>query len=187
MALSLFARRPAAVDPAAWTPPGTRVVQRYRNALGIHEGAVVLVYTADGGPGPGRSHFAAACLGCTFRAVALNSRTWLTENEAADIANGHAAGCRAMNRSIPAAPDDTQAARIVRNRLCALRPYGTSSPEYVALSDFLEDRVDLQRPDGFIEQVMLQLTQSEPDFLTSVPTYGGTGTRFLAQPYPRQN
>lgn len=182
MLSSLFARRPDVQDPALWTPPGTAVVQRYRNTLGPLEGAVVLVYTADGDRGT--AYFAAACLGCTYRAVDNSRRSRLTEPEAADLANNHAAGCRAMNRGIPAAPDDTEAATIVRSRLWDLRQHGTSSAHYVSLRDFHIDRVDLQRPADFIKQTMLQLTQSEPHFLTAKPYSSGTGTQFLVQPHP---
>ncbi|MGR4884033.1 hypothetical protein ACIPUC_32085 [Streptomyces sp. LARHCF249] len=182
MLSSLFARRTDAQDPALWTPPGTTVAQRYRNTLGEGEGAIVLVYTTDGDRGT--PYFAAACLGCTYRATSDSRRSRLTETEAAALANDHAAGCRAMNRGIPAAPDDTEAATIVRSRLWSLRPHGTYSPHYVSLSEFHADRVDLQRPADFIKQTMLQLTESEPDFLTAKPYSSCTGTQFLVQPHP---
>ncbi|MFD3658430.1 hypothetical protein [Streptomyces sp. NPDC058620] len=149
MLSSLFARRSDVQDPALWTPPGTTVVQRYRNTLGEGEGAIVLVYTGDGDRG--LTYFAAACLGCTYRAASDSHRSRLTEPEAA---NNHAASCRAMNRGIPAAPDDTEAATIVRSRLWDLRQHGAYSPHYVTLRDFNIDRVDLQRPAEFIKQTM---------------------------------
>ena len=184
MALSsLFARRTDVQDPATWTPPGTTVVQRYRNTLGDQEGAIVLVYTADGDRGT--SYFAAACLGCTFRATRnSHGSVRLSESDAAALANSHAASCRAMNRGVPASPDDDQAATIVRSRLRGLREYGTTRAHCVSLSDFHEDRVDLQRPASFIKQTMHQLVQNEPGFVTSEPDSIGTGTRFLVQPHP---
>jgi hypothetical protein len=184
MALSLFARRPDVQDPATWTPPGTMVVQRYRGVLGPAEGAVVLVYTADGDRSI--SYYATACLGCTYRADQDGSAR-LDERRAASLANSHAASCRAMNRGVPAAPDDTEAAKIVRDRWWSLRLYGTQQARYVSLSDFHVDRVDLQRPADFIKETMLQLAQAEPDFVTTEPYSTGTGTRFLTQPHPRRS
>ncbi|AVH61838.1 MULTISPECIES: hypothetical protein [Streptomyces] len=185
MALTtLFARRPAVLDTATWTPDGTTVVQRYRGAVGEREGAIVLVYTADGDRGT--SSFATACLGCTYRAVKSSHSSRLAEKEAADLANTHAASCRAMDRGIPAAPDDDQAAQIVRARLQSLRMGGTNR-HYVYLSDFHADRVDLQRPADFIKMKMLRLVQDEPDFLVARPTTSGTGTQFLVLPHPPRN
>ncbi|MGP3990867.1 hypothetical protein [Streptomyces sp. 3N207] len=169
-------------DPKTWTPPGTIVVQRYRNIVGPEEGAVVLVYTADSNQRS--AYFATACLGCTYRAASTDRHSRLTEKEAADLANAHAAACRAMNGGVPAAPDDIEATRLVRDRLRRLRPRGTTSPHYVHLTDFHADRVDLQRDDAFLKQTMNQLTRSEPHFLTSQPNSGGTGTQFLVQPHP---
>ncbi|MGK5545681.1 hypothetical protein ACSNOH_13255 [Streptomyces sp. URMC 127] len=182
MALSLFARRPDVQDPATWTPPGTTVVQRYRGVLGPAEGAIVLVYTADGDRGI--SYFAVACLGCTYRADRDGSAK-LDERRAAGLANTHAANCRAMTRGVPAAPDDTEAAEIVRNRLWSLRQDGTDQARYVSFSDFHVDRVVLQRTADFIKATMLQLAQAEPDFVTTEPY--STGTRFLVQPNRRRS
>jgi hypothetical protein len=88
-----------------------------------------------------------------------------------------------MDRGVPVMPDDDQAAKIVRSRLWTKRTHGTS-PHSVYLSDFHADRVDLQRPDNFIKHAMFQIVQAGPDFLTAEPEYGGTGTRFLVQPFP---
>ncbi|QKZ18613.1 hypothetical protein [Streptomyces chartreusis] len=184
MLSSLFARRPAAPDPATWTPQGTTVVQRYRNALGEREGAVVLVYAGNGARDTG--YYAAACLGCTYRAASSGTRARLTEKEAADLANEHATGCRAMNRGVPAAPSTAHAANIVRDRLWGLRPHGTTHPHYVDLIDFHADRVDLQCPEAFITQVMLHLVSSEPNFLASGSYDTGPGTRFRVLPHPRR-
>ncbi|MGW7260660.1 hypothetical protein [Streptomyces sp. NPDC054834] len=177
---SLFARRPAAPDPALWTPPGTTVVQRYRNTLGPLEGAIVLVYTSASDRS---SSHGAACLGCTYRAGRNSSRIRLAETEAADLANAHAAHCRTIDRGVPAIPDDADAAQIVRSRLQRMRPHGTS-PHPVHLADFLEDRVDLQRDDDFVKQAMFEIVRTESDFLKAAPAYNGTGTRFMIQPHP---
>lgn len=76
----------------------------------------------------------------------------------------------------------------MRTRLWGLRPYGTTSPGYVFLRDFHADRVDLQRPPGFITEVMLQLADAEPDFVTVQPRHSsGRGPQFLVQPHPPRN
>ncbi|WP_030807323.1 hypothetical protein [Streptomyces sp. NRRL S-337] len=181
MALSLFTRRMDVQDPATWTPPGTIVVQRYRNVVGPAEGAVVLVYTADSDCRS--AYFATACLGCTYRMSGSDRRSPLTQAKAADLANAHAATCHAMNCGVPAAPNDTEATRMVRSRLWGLRPHGTS-PHYVHLTDFHVDRVDLQRDAAFIKKTMVQLTHTEPHFLTSRTIHDGKGTQFLVQPHP---
>ncbi|WP_414170917.1 hypothetical protein ACMATS_37955 (plasmid) [Streptoverticillium reticulum] len=180
MASSPFTHRPATPDPETWTPEGTIVVQRYR-AL---EGATVLVYTASGERGT--SFYAAACLGCTFRAAKTTAHNPMSEQDAAAAANAHAAGCRAMPRGVPAAPDGDQAATIVRSRLWSKRTY-SDQPHIVNLSDFHQDRVDLRRPADFIKRTMLQLVDDEPDFLTTEPCSSGTGTRFLVQPHPSRS
>ncbi|WP_030343111.1 hypothetical protein [Streptomyces sp. NRRL S-1022] len=160
------------------------VVQRYRNVLEPAEGAVVLVYTADGDRGI--TYYATACLGCTYRADRDGSAK-LDEHRAAGLANAHAATCRAMNCGVPGTSDGTEAAKIVRDRLWSLCQYGANQARYISLSDFHVDRVDLQRPADFIKETMLQLAQAEPDFVTTEPYSTGTGTRFLVQPHPRRS
>ncbi|MFI2318389.1 hypothetical protein AMK17_37900 [Streptomyces sp. CB00072] len=178
--LSLFARRTTAPDPALWSPSGTTVGQRYRNTLGPSEGAIVLVYTSASDRS---SAHAAACLGCTYRAARNTHRVRLTEKEAADLANTHAAQCRAINQGVPAAPHDTDAAQIVRSRLQDLRPHGVS-PYQVHLADFLTDRIGLQRDDDFIKQVMVEIARTENGLLKAATAYSGNGTMFLVQPHP---
>jgi len=95
-AFALFTRSTTA-SPETWTPEGTRVSQRYR-AL---EGSIVVYTDAD----RGTAYYAAACLGCTFRA-ARNGSAPLTETDAADLANAHASSCRAMPGGVPVQPDD---------------------------------------------------------------------------------
>ncbi|MEU3529739.1 hypothetical protein AB0E62_38885 [Streptomyces sp. NPDC038707] len=183
MLSSLFTRRPAVQDPAlSWTPPGTTVVQRYRNILGPLEGAVVLVYISASDRS---SAYGAAYLDCTYRAARNDRRVRLGDAEAADLANAHAAHCRAINRGIPAPPDDAAVARMVRSRMQSKRPHGPSTHQ-VYLTDFLDDRVDLQRDDDFIKQAMLEISRTGGHFLKkAAPAYNGdTGTRFLVQPRP---
>ncbi|MFB8442723.1 hypothetical protein ACFC7A_27100 [Streptomyces niveus] len=179
--MALFTRAasvPASVAvPETWTPEGTIVSQRYR-AL---EGATVLVYTADADHGtPG---YAAACLGCTHRADRNIAGNGLSEAEAAKAANAHAAACRAMPRGVPARPDDTEAAELIRTRLWARR-YGTA-PHPVRLSDFNGLRVDLQRPTGWIKAVLSDIAQADPGFLAAAPVDSGQGVRFTVQPFAR--
>lgn len=72
----------------------------------------------------------------------------------------------------------------MRSRLQSKRPYGPSAHP-VHLTDFLEDRVDLQRDDDFIKQALFKIVRTEGHFLKAAPAYSGdTGTRFLVQSYP---
>ncbi|MFE2609441.1 hypothetical protein ACFXDI_40335 [Streptomyces mirabilis] len=175
--MPLFARSAPVAIPETWTPEGTVVSQRYR-AL---EGATVLVYTADTDQGTPR--FVAACLGCTHRADRNASGNVMTEVEAAQAANAHAAACRAVPRGVPARPDDTEAAKLIRTRLWARR-YGTA-PHPVRLSDFNGLRVDLQRPTGWIKALMSDIAQAEPGFLAATSAGSGQGIRFTVQPFDR--
>ncbi|GAA1552780.1 hypothetical protein [Streptomyces globosus] len=168
--MALFTR-----TPETWTPEGTRVSQRYR-AL---EGATVLVYTADAGRAA--AYYAVACLGCTYRADQNSSRRPMSETEAAQTANTHAAACRAMPRGVPARPDDTEAADLVRTRLWRCRTYSSHTIP-VHISDFTALRVDLQRTTDWIKQQLAVLAAAEPDFLTATPA--ASGTRFTVQPHP---
>lgn len=175
MLSSLFAR--PAPSPESWTPQGTVVSQRYR-AL---EGATVLVYTADADRGT--THHAAACLGCTYRADQNTAHNPMSEAEAAKAANAHAAACRAVPRGVPARPDDTEAAELIRTRLWRHR-YGTQ-PHPVHLADFHALRVDLQRTTDWIKALLTGLAETDPGFLTATPTSSGQGVRFTVQPFGR--
>ncbi|MFJ3043846.1 hypothetical protein [Streptomyces tendae] len=175
--MALFTRPAPALAPETWTPEGTVVSQRYR-AL---EGATVLVYTADTDRGTPR--YGAACLGCTYRADRNASGNVMTEPDAAQAANAHATVCRAVPRGIPARPDDTEAAKMIRTRLWARR-YGTA-PHQVRLSDFTVLRVDLQRPTDWIKAVLSTIAQADPGFLAATPADSGQGTRFTVQPFDR--
>ncbi|WP_331735240.1 hypothetical protein OG590_40070 (plasmid) [Streptomyces goshikiensis] len=173
--MPLFTR--TAPAPETWTPEGTIVSQRYR-AL---EGATVLVYTADTGQGTYR--YAAACLGCTYRADRNARGNVMTEPEAAHDANTHATECRAVPRGVPDRPDDTEAAKLIRTRLWARRY--ASAPHQVRLSDFTGLRVDLQRPTTWIKDRLSDVAQAEPGFLTETPTSAGKDIRFTVQPFDR--
>ncbi|MET9466585.1 hypothetical protein ABZY44_17610 [Streptomyces sp. NPDC006544] len=177
--MSLFTRTAPAPAPApapeTWTPEGTLVSQRYR-AL---EGATVLVYTADAERST--AHYAAACLGCTFRADQKTGHNPMSEAEAATAANAHATACRAMPRGVPARPEDPEAANLIRTRLWRHR-YGTA-PRQVNISDFAALRVDVQRSTDWITALLASLAKDEPGFLTAAPTSSGQGTRFTVQPF----
>ncbi|MGV9883330.1 hypothetical protein [Streptomyces sp. NPDC003006] len=163
-----------ALVPETWTPEGTLVSQRYR-AL---EGAIVLVYTADAGRASAKC--AVACLGCTYRAATNAAHNPMSETDAAKAANAHAASCRAIPRGVPAGPDDTAAAEMIRTRLWARR-YG-KTPYPVHISDFNAIRVDLQRATDWIKALLTDLAQSDPGFLAATPTSFGEGTRFTVRP-----
>ncbi|MEU0222544.1 hypothetical protein ABZ281_49445, partial [Streptomyces sp. NPDC006265] len=163
--------------PETWTPQGTLVSQRYR-AL---EGATVLVYTADTDRGTAR--YAAACLGCTYRADRNASGNVMTEPDAAQAANAHATACRAVPRGIPAQPTDAEAAKLIRTRLWARR-YG-AAPYQVRLSDFTVLRIDIQRPTEWIKTVLSDIAHTDPGFLTATPASSGQGTCFTVQPFDR--
>ncbi|MEU9189476.1 hypothetical protein AB0D14_34025 [Streptomyces sp. NPDC048484] len=173
--MALFTR--TAPAPETWTPEGTLVSQRFR-AL---EGATVLVYTGDADRGSAR--YAVACLGCTHRADRNTTGNVMTETEAAQGANVHAATCRAVPRGVPARPEDTEAAKLVRSRLWARR-YG-AAPHRVRLSDFTALRVDLQRPTDWIKALLGDIAQADPGFLTAEPDSSGQGIRFTVQPFDR--
>ncbi|MFD7135179.1 hypothetical protein [Streptomyces sp. NPDC059894] len=173
--MPLFTR--TAPAPETWTPEGTVVSQRYR-AL---EGATVLVFTADNGQGTSR--YAAACLGCTYRSDRNARGNVMTEPEAAQDANAHATECRAVPRGVPDRPDDAEAAKLIRTRLWARR-YG-SAPHQVRLSDFTGLRVDLQRPNTWIKDLLSDVAQADPGFLTAMSSSSGQGVRFTVQPFTR--
>lgn len=175
--MPLFTRTARAAAPETWTPEGTIVSQRYR-AL---EGATVLVYTADTDQGTPR--YVTACLGCTHRADRNTSGNVRTETEAAQAANAHATACRAVPRGVPARPDDTEAAKLIRTRLWARR-YGTA-PHPVRLSDFNGLRVDLQRPTDWIKALLGDIAQADPGFLAATSASSGQGVRFTVQPFDR--
>jgi hypothetical protein len=173
----LFTRTAPAPTPETWTPEGTIVSQRYR-AL---EGATVLLYSADADRGV--VYYAVACLGCTHRADRNAAGNLMGEPDAAKAANAHAAACRSMPRGVPARPDDTAAAELIRTRLWSHR-YG-KAPYLVHLSDLNALRVDLQRSTDWIKALLTGLAQADPGFITAEPTSSGQGVRFTVQPFDR--
>lgn len=181
--MALFTRTAPALAPVpvpapeTWTPEGALVSQRYR-AL---EGATVLVYTAVADRGT--AYYAAACLGCTYRADETTAHNRMSEAEAAMAANAHASACRAMPRGVPARPEDPEAVELVRSRLWRQR-YG-KAPRTVHLAEFNALRVDLQSSTHWIKALLESLVQAEPGFLTAAPTRDGQGTRFTVQPFGR--
>lgn len=182
MALDLFRRRTVGTvgtpSPARhWTPEGTTVAQRYRNA----GGAIVLVFTAPAASTGKRQHYGVACLGCTYRAASSPTNVVLDESAAGDLANQHAATCRAMQRPLPDRPGDDQAAVIIRRRLEANQP--TVAPVYVTLTDFHPDRVDLQRTSAWIKAHLLTVAAATPALLHATAESNG-GTRFTIRPRP---
>ncbi|MCY0946511.1 hypothetical protein [Streptomyces antarcticus] len=177
MLSSLFARPVPVPVPETWTPEGTLVSQRYR-AL---EGATVLLYTADADRGV--VYYAVACLGCTYRADRNDVGNLMGEPDAAKAANAHAATYRSMPRGVPARPDDTAAAELIRTRLWSHRYSKTPHP--VHLSGLNALRVDLQRSTDWIKALLTGLAQTEPGFITAEPTSSGQGVRFTVQPFDR--
>lgn len=190
MALTLFSRTRTATQPEhtsqpwpeigeTWKPEGVTVTQRF---LGL-AGAVVLVYTAD--VGVNGTTYAVACLGCSYR-TRTKDRDYSIASEQAggEIANAHAAQCRALLRDLPARPDDDTAREIVRRRLNAERRSDYDSTVY--LTAFHLDRLALQRSTEWIEEELQRLADEQPEFLTAKPRTYGTGTEFTILRRPQR-
>ncbi|MER6393922.1 hypothetical protein ABT236_36420 [Streptomyces sp. NPDC001523] len=181
MALTLFARRPEPVEAPApqpwpetgetWKPEGVTVVERYYN-LGH---AVVLVFLSSG------CHVV-SCLGCHYQATKLKAHysTMLTLDEAADLANTHAANCRALPRDIPARPDDKAARELLRTLVRGLR----CRDEGLRLCLYHLDthRLSLQRTNEWIVGELERLADDEPEVLKVSVTQWGT--EFYLQKLP---
>ncbi|MGO4634973.1 hypothetical protein AB4225_29200 [Streptomyces sp. 2RAF24] len=179
MALTLFARRPAApptVEPEpwpetgeTWTPEGVTVAERYYNQA--H--AVVLVYATD--DGPYGTYYAVACLGCHYATHENGQRTYNTRYnlaDAAQVANEHATTCRALPRDIPTRPDDDT----VRERLHAwvrgARRRGEDVQLWLSHLDLI--RFTIQRTNTWIEAELQQLAADQPAVLrTERSKYSG--------------
>ncbi|MER6290657.1 hypothetical protein [Streptomyces sviceus] len=137
--------RPAPA-PETWTPEGTLVSQRNR-AL---EGATVLVCTAI--PDRGTTRYAAASLGCTYRANRTASGNVMTEPDAAQAANTHATDCRAVPRGIPTRPtaadvDGPELAAILRELIEDTDPPGGLIPPVAQLLTVAARRAEQIEPD----------------------------------------
>ncbi|WDM16486.1 hypothetical protein J3S85_36380 [Streptomyces lavenduligriseus] len=185
MALTLFSRRPAPAPAAApvepepwfetgetWTPEGVTVVERYWTQ--VH--AVVLVYTAAQG-----YRHSVACLGCHYQETQYKVRysSLLTLEQAAELANAHAAQCRAVPREIPARPDEPAARELLRAAVRGMRKrdYGA-----FCFSDLDTQRLVLQRTNDWIVDELGRMADEEPDVLkASVSEYG---TTFYIQELP---
>ncbi|MFJ3883049.1 hypothetical protein ACIPW5_37085 [Streptomyces sp. NPDC090077] len=181
MALTWFTRRPEPVEAPApepwpetaetWTPEGVTVVERYLT-LGY---AVVLVYRCTG-------FHVVACLGCHHQTTRLTSKygTLLSLEQAAELANTHAAGCRAVPRAIPARPDDAAAREQLRTLVRGLR----ARDENVSLCLFHLDlhRLSLQRTNGWITVELERLADDEPEVLKVSVTAWSTDFRLQALP-----
>jgi hypothetical protein len=181
MALSLFARRPKPVEAPAtepwpeigetWKPEGVTVVERYYN-LG---NAVVLLYRSAG-------YHVVACLGCHYNATQLKAHysRMLTLEQAAELANTHAASCRALPRDIPARPDEEAARELLRTTVRAMRKRDERVNFYLFLLD--SQRMALQRTNDWIVGELERLADDEPEVLkVSVSKWG---TDFYLQKLP---
>ncbi|MFJ8870775.1 hypothetical protein ACIRD6_34145 [Streptomyces sp. NPDC102473] len=184
MMFSLFTRRPAPVAPVdvpaatrrpecgeTWSPAGVSVAQRYYNQA--H--AVVLVYTAYS---PDRHYV--ACLGCPFTKVRDLSKDWtsLGLNDAAEIANAHAATCHALPRDLPAGPNDDAVREHLRKWVEVARNRVEEVEIWVEALD--PARLTLQRTDDWIEAALRELAHDEPSLLL-VRTSEGARPRFFAR------
>ncbi|WNI27323.1 hypothetical protein [Streptomyces sp. ITFR-16] len=190
MAPTLFSRtRTAADEPEftpepwpeigeTWKPEGVIISQRF---LGL-AGAVVLVYTADAGVNG--TYYAVACLGCSYRARYKDRDNPIyTEQTGGEIANAHAAQCRALPRDLPTRPDDDAAREIVRRRLHSERRSDYDGIVY--LTSFHLDRLALQRSTEWIEEELQRLADEQPEILTAKPRTYGTGTEFTILRFPK--
>ncbi|WP_329156375.1 hypothetical protein OIU91_42975 (plasmid) [Streptomyces sp. NBC_01456] len=188
MALTLFRpRTPAAPEftpepwpeiGETWKPEGVIVTQRF---LGL-AGAVVLVYTADAGVNG--TYYAVTCLGCSYRTRSKADTNYISSEQAGgEIANTHAAQCRALPRDLPSRPDDGTAREIVRRRLHAERRSDYDVTVY--LTSFHLDRLALQRSTEWIEEELQRLADTQPEILTAKPRTYGTGTEFTILRFPK--
>ncbi|MEU3774231.1 hypothetical protein AB0F11_13685 [Streptomyces sp. NPDC032472] len=181
MALTWFIRRPEPVEAPApdpwpetgetWTPEGVTVIERYYN-LGH---AVVLVYRSTG-------YHVVACLGCHHQTTRRTSTygTLLTLEQAAELANTHAARCRALPREIPARPDEATAREQLRTLVHGLR----NRDENVSLYLFHLDlhRLVLQRTNEWITAELMRLADAEPEVLKVSVNEWGTNFRLQRLP-----
>ncbi|MFF3177942.1 hypothetical protein ACFVQ0_35585 [Streptomyces sp. NPDC057900] len=172
MALTLFARRPADVEPLAvepepwpeigetWKPEGVIIAQRYYNQ--VH--AVVLVYTTD--DGESGTYYSVACLGCHYATRENGQRSYSTYYglaDAAKVANEHATTCRALPRDIPARPDDDTVRERLHTWVRGTRHKEKDVQLWVCNLDLI--RLTLQRSNDWIADVFRQLAADEPEVL----------------------
>ncbi|MEU7473952.1 hypothetical protein AB0A94_36565 [Streptomyces sp. NPDC044984] len=191
MALTLFSRIRTAPEPEhipqpwpeigeIWKPEGVIVTQRF---LGL-AGAVLLVYTADAGVNG--TYYAVACLGCSYSTRSKTDRDnyIASEHAGGEIANAHAAQCRALPQDLPIRPDDDIAREIVLRRLNLERRSDYDTTVY--LTAFHLDRLALQRSTEWIEEELQRLADEQPEFLTAKPRTYGTSTEFTILRRPQR-
>lgn len=155
-----------------WTPEGVTITQRFQALVN----AIVVVYTADAGAND--AHYAMSCLGCDLGRMTGTDQGLLTQDGARQLANSHAAQCRALLKPLPDRPDDDVARRIVRANLDQQRR--TDRDVDVYLTTFHLDRLALQRPTSWIEAELDRLARTDPAFLTAEPRdYDDTSLRYL--------
>ncbi|MEU3341846.1 hypothetical protein [Streptomyces sp. NPDC006668] len=188
MALTLFSRsRPAPVKQPTpepwpeigetWTPEGVTVSERYYNLA--H--AVVLVYKAEGAD----TAHAVACLGCHFHVTKDKQRTYSTRytlREAGEVANEHAAACRALPRTLPTRPNDDGARELLHQWVRDLR---RGEDFYLRIHHFDLGRLFLQRTNAWITTELQHLADSQPDLLRIQRTTYGDGKQYLILPQPK--
>ncbi|WP_411152647.1 hypothetical protein [Streptomyces sp. A30] len=189
MALTLFARRPAPVEPPTpepplwpeigetWKPDGVTIVQRYYNQA--H--AVVLVYTASQG-----YRHNVACLGCHFVKThnKFKSHGWLELKDAAAVANDHATTCRALPRDITARPDDDTVRERLLKWVSGCRNRVEDEQIWIESLDLL--RLSIQRTDDWIVAALQQLAIDHPEILRAEPSEYSDHThiRYFARRHP---
>ncbi|MEV8529209.1 hypothetical protein AB0451_34560 [Streptomyces sp. NPDC052000] len=172
MALTLFARRPASVEPPAfepepwpeigetWKPEGVTIAERYSNQA--H--AVVLVYTTD--DGSSGTYYSVACMGCHYATCEDEARTYNTRlvlADAATVANEHATTCHALPRDIPARPDDDTVRERLHAWVRATRSRDKDVQLWLSYLDLI--RLNLQRTNDWIEAELQQLAVDQPEIL----------------------
>ncbi|MFK8905888.1 hypothetical protein [Streptomyces sp. YS-3] len=189
MALSLFSRthtepehtpQPWPEIGETWKPEGVIVTQRF---LGL-AGAVVLVYTADAGVNG--TYYAVTCPGCSYRTRSKTDHDnyIVSEHVGGEIANAHAAQCRALPRDLAGCPGDDTAREIVLGRLNAERRSDYDATVY--LTSFHLDPLALQCSIDWIEEELQRLADKQPEFLTAKPRTYSTGTEFTILRRPQR-
>ncbi|MFJ1742615.1 hypothetical protein ACIOG4_28565 [Streptomyces microflavus] len=155
-----------------WTPEGVTITQRFQALVN----AIVIVYTADAGADG--VHYAMSCLGCDLGRRTGPDQGLLTQDGARELANSHAAQCRALLKPLPNRPDDEAARRILRTTLDHMRR--TDRDIDAHLTNFHLDRPALQRPTSWIKAELEHLARTDPDFLTAEPRdYDDTSLRYV--------
>ncbi|MFG2977741.1 hypothetical protein ACGFYY_32715 [Streptomyces sp. NPDC048331] len=167
---------PQELYPETWTPEGLSVPWRFGN----RHLSVTLVYaSADDTRYPS---YAVACLGCPYKASrALSGDRILRQDEAVELANSHASTCNALGNPVPERPDDESARTLLLKRLVELQQVRGARP--INPEVFLGDRLELQRDDTWIRDVLLHTAEASPELLRAEPSpYAEGGFLFHGQP-----